>query len=415
MRNNLIILILAIVTLCSGIVLAKNDKNDLNILVVSGLLQPQEASAVLKAENTSSYEFASLIGRAWKRFTGSKLEDDYERLVVDLPALIDKIPEIKSRCPNLTTETVQTLMGLTFKYRNELKDLGYGFYFGQFAVYQEKNQVALYSLWNIDSELAQIFSEMIRPFVASYTEDLTDWARFRLDYVNMSQLGKHELTGEVQLGQVILGGALSNSQTQPYKFQAAWKVGPVELGAGYNTRKSWLGNKPFEIPELGITVKLGEIELATYLDSPLYSYITEDGTKIYNPEHPSNIPPTSKEKIELPQVTSLVVGIPIWQWAILKAGLLYGEVKDSEKGLATTKGATAGIKIDILQASIEADYHYYNRENEKQSNSANLKLGYDINESTYINLAYRLVTSSEKSTGKTADENLATAEISIQF
>ncbi len=415
MKNNFTALILVIATICSGLVLAKNEKNELNILVVSGLLQPQEASAILKAENTSPYELANLVGRAWKRVTGFNLDGNYERLVVNLPALINEIPEITARCPNLTTETVQTLMGLTYKYRNELNDLGYGFYFGQFAVYQEKNQVALYSLWNADSELAQTFTEMIKPFVASYTEELADWARFRLDYINMSQLGKYELAGEVQLGQVSLGGAVSSSQTQPYRFQAAWKVGPVELGASYNTRKSWLGSKPFNIPELGFTVKLGEIELATYLDSPLYSYITEDGSKIYNPEPPFAIPPTSKEKIEVPQVTSLVVGIPIWQWATLKAGLLYGGVKDNEKGLATTKGATAGIKIDILQASIEADYQYYNRENEKESNTANLKLGYDFSNSTYINLAYRLVTSSEKSTGKTADENLATAEISIQF
>ena len=95
--------------------------------------------------------------------------------------------------------------------------------------------------------------------------------------------------------------------------------------------------------------------------------------------------------------------------------MLYGGVNDQEKGIAITKGASAGITFDILQANVQADYQYYSRDNEEESNTARLKIGYGITDSTYINLAYRLVTSSEKLTGKTADENLATAEISIQF
>ncbi|HHY19580.1 MAG TPA: hypothetical protein GX522_06750 [Firmicutes bacterium] len=409
-------LVLVLILLCSGLILANNGIGEIDILVGSGLIQPNEAYAVTKADDVSPYELASLVGRAWKRVTGNKIDSNYDKLVVDLPALINEIPEIKARCPEVTKETIETLMNLTFKYRHELNDLGYGFYLGQYAVYQEKNQVALYSLWDTDSELGQVFGDMLRPFVASYTEELTDWARFRLEYVDLSELDKKELSGEVQLGKVSLGGALSSSTTQPYRVQAAWKVGPVELGASYNSRNYWSGSKPFDIPELGFSLKLGEVELATYWDKPFYSYTGQDGEKVYVPEPPKAIPPDAKEQIELPQVTSLVVGIPIWQWATLKAGLLYGGVKDEEIGMATTKGATAGIKIDLSStARIEADYQYYNRENENQRNTTNLKLGYGLDDKTYINLAYRLVTSSEKSTGKVADENLATAEISIQF
>ncbi len=416
MRKGFHILVLAIVILSTIEILATSEASNINILVGSGLLQPKEAYAVLKGNDVSPYELASLVGRAWKRVTGSTVESNYDQLVVDLPALISKMPEVKARCPNLTQEAMETLMELTYKYRTELNNLGYGFYLGHYAVYQEKNQVALYSLWHTEEELGEVFAELIRPFVASYTEEIADWARFRLEYVTLAEIGKKELVGQVELGKVSLGGVVLDEDTQKYRFAAAWKVGPVELGASYNTHSNWVGQKVFEIPELGFSVKLGEVELATFWDKPFYSYIGEDGEKVYVPDPSIKIPNDVKEQIELPQVTSLVVGIPIWQWVTLKAGLLYGDVKDDVKGLATTKGATAGIKIDLFsQAKLEADYQFYSREDHKASNTANVKFGYGLNNRTYINLAYRLVTSSEKDLGKTADENLATAEISIQF
>jgi hypothetical protein len=168
----------------------------------------------------------------------------------------------------------------------------------------------------------------------------------------------------------------------------------------------------FTLPDLGFSFKLGEFHLATY-NAPLYGYVQPNRSQ--NREDSLFSPPNLREQIEVPQVTSLVVGIPINEKAVLRAGLLYGGVNDQEKGIAITKGASAGITFDILQANVQADYQYYSRDNEEESNTARLKIGYGITDSTYINLAYRLVTSSEKLTGKTADENLATAEISIQF
>ncbi|MDD2430777.1 MAG: hypothetical protein PHD88_02050 [Firmicutes bacterium] len=408
-------LIFIVIISCASLVFAEaeTEAHEFKILVGSGLLNSDEANSVLQADNSSPYELASLIGRAWTRVIGIKNDSFSTRFIIDVPAIFGQIPELKLEYTNLTIETLESLMGLTYRYRSELSDLGYGFYLGSFAVYQEQDHLTLYGLWNEDKELETILTEMVRPFVASYTEEIADWARFKLEYVALSEMSKR-LAGEIQLGNVSVGGALSANRDEPYRFEAAVKVGEVQVGAGFTAGSDLRGNRLFEIPDLGFSLKLGEVQLATYLDDPVYSYIYPDGHESNDLDF-TDVPPNLKEQIDIPQVTSLVVGIPIWQRAVLRAGLLYGEVNDQEKGVAITKGATAGIKINIMQASIQADYQYYNRENETESNTARLKLGYGITDSTYINLAYRLVTSSEKLTGKTADENLATAEISIQF
>lgn len=411
--NTALIIILLVALTCVGLASGQDQEKDheFKVLIGSGLLNADEAFGVLRAENSSPYELASLVGRAWTRVSGTKTDSLSARIVIDVPSIVKKLPELKNQYSNFTLETLESLMGLTYKYRSELSDLGYGFYFGRFTVYQGQDNLTLYGLWDEDREVDLILTEMVKPFVASYTNEIADWARFRLEYVSLSEVNKR-LAGEIQLGNLALGGALLANNDESYRIEAALRFGSVQLGAGVTAGADIQGNRVFTLPDLGFSFKLGEFHLATYND-PLYGYVQPNRSQ--NREDSLFSPPNLREQIEVPQVTSLVVGIPINEKAVLRAGLLYGGVNDQEKGIAITKGASAGITFDILQANVQADYQYYSRDNEEESNTARLKIGYGITDSTYINLAYRLVTSSEKLTGKTADENLATAEISIQF
>lgn len=263
--NTALIIILLVALTCVGLASGQDQEKDheFKVLIGSGLLNADEAFGVLRAENSSPYELASLVGRAWTRVSGTKTDSLSARIVIDVPSIVKKLPELKNQYSNFTLETLESLMGLTYKYRSELSDLGYGFYFGRFAVYQGQDNLTLYGLWDEDREVDLILTEMVKPFVASYTNEIADWARFRLEYVSLSEVNKR-LAGEIQLGNLALGGALLANNDESYRIEAALRFGSVQLGAGVTAGADIQGNRVFTLPDLGFSFKLGEFHLATY-------------------------------------------------------------------------------------------------------------------------------------------------------